>query len=253
MFVIPLSLPTESVLAIVIGKQALTKKYLVGGESIVVKASKSEPMRHPRTTKTKLVLLESSELARSTLLAELETLLLPLEQGKSTDLISDAVSRADERFAAFVSSERAALVGYNARKLIVSKEKEKERRNSALEEKDRLQTSTKKYRANKAKLELAIAQAGEVDWKEVTAKRIKGVTDIYRYKYFEVRKALEEELGGEVVGEGMEKMTKAIARQEVCPFFSCAKSLTQAFVCRSTSFRRSRRYRISPRARLSLS
>ena len=202
-FVIPLSLPSESVLVIVIGKQALTKKYLAGGESIIVKASKSEPMRHPRTTKTKLALIESSELARSTLLAELETLLLPLEQGKSSDHITDAVVQADEIFATFVSNERAALVAYNARKLIVSKEKEKERRNLALEEKDRLQTTTKKYRANKAKIELAIAEAGEGDWKEVTAKRIKGVTDIYRYKYFEVRSLLEEELGGEVAGEGV--------------------------------------------------
>ena len=213
-------------LAIVIGKQALTKKYLAGGESIIVKASKSEPMRHPRTTKTKLALIESSELARSTLLAKLETLLLPLEHSKSSDLITDAVARADELFATFVSNERAALVAYNARKLIVSKEKEKERRNLALEEKDRLQTTTKKYRLNKARIELAIAEAGESDWKDVTAKRIKGVTDIYRYKYFEVRSSLEEELGGEVAGEGVEKMTKAIARQEVRPlFFSVAYSI----------------------------
>lgn len=217
-FMIPLSLPSQSVLAVVVGKQALTRKYLVAAESVVVKAKKAEPMRHPRTTKTKLVLIEASEAARASLLQQLETVLVPLEQGKSTDAIDSAIARADELFAAFMTEERARLTKYNLKKMATAEEKEKERRNAGLEEKNRLSTTTKKYRLNRAKIELAIKAAGPgTSWAEVTSKRIKNVSDIYRFKYFEVRKALEEALGQEVVDDRHANAMKAILRQEVRP------------------------------------
>lgn len=214
-FVHPLSLPSASVLAAVVGKHALTARYLAKGDSIAVKAKKTEPMRHPRTSKGKLLLIEASEAARSQLLEELEATMAPLENASGAAL-DGAIEKAEAAFKVFVEGEKERLVEYALKKLHAAEEKEKERRIAALQEKDRLQTSTKKYRVTRRRIEDAIAKTREeVIWTEVTAKRIKGVSDVYRYKYYEVRKKLEEDMGQIVVEGSQEKALNAIERLEV--------------------------------------
>jgi hypothetical protein len=59
------------------------------------------------------------------------------------------------------------------------------------------------------KIEEAIEAAGSgLAWSEVTAKRIKGVSDVYRYKYYEERKKREEALGEPVVVKTRSKETE---------------------------------------------
>lgn len=209
LFALPLSsLPTASVLAAVVGKHSLTKQWLETEETVIEMAKKAEPIRHPRTSKNKEVLLDASEKAREAILVKLAAL---LGEGK------EDVEGADATFAAFVAGEKARLVEYNLAKVQTAKEKEKERRVAALKEKDELRTSTKKYQVAKRRIEEAI-QAGAssgVSWNEVTGKRIKGVSDMYRYKYYDTRKALEEEMGQIVVDKSLEKAMEAIQRQEV--------------------------------------
>lgn len=218
LYLLPLaSLPSASVLAAVVGKHALTRRFLAQTESIAAKAKRTEPVRHPRTSPGKLALLESSERERAALLDKLERVLAPLADAKaSADAVDGAVGEGDRLFAAFAAAERDRLTAYNLAKIAAAEEKEKERRNASLIEKDRLDASTKKYRTNRRRIELAIAEAEKegVSWVEVTAKRVKGVNDVYRYKYYELRKQLEEDLGKKVEDPGHERRMRAIERQE---------------------------------------
>ncbi|KAI5474491.1 hypothetical protein MNV49_003214 [Pseudohyphozyma bogoriensis] len=197
-FALPLSLPTSSVLAVVVGKQALTRKYIAQGEGVIAKAKKTEPIRHPKTSKGKLALLAASEKAREGLLAKLEATLEPLESGVGS-VVDDAIAKAEKLFDKFLAEQRGVLAEYYQKKAALEEEKEKERRAAAVAEKAQVLTTTKKYRSVKTKIEEAIAAAGDAAWSEVTAKRIKGVSDVYRYKYYEVRKAMEEAMGQPIV------------------------------------------------------
>lgn len=203
-FVIPLSLPTESVLAVVVGKHALSRKYLVAGEGIAAQAKNSEPLRHPRTTPAKLVLLEASEGARANFLKQLEATLSPVEASKSVSVIDAAVAKVDDLFELFLSGERHRWGEYNLKRVKAAEEKEKKRRIARLEEKNALEVGTKKYRITKLRIESALAIGAEagLTWDEVTAKRIKNVSDVYRFKYYEVRHAAEKATGVAVSSEG---------------------------------------------------
>lgn len=216
-FVLPLSLPSASVLAAVVGKHALTKKYLAEvPESSSARAKRAEPVRHPKTSPSKLALLEASEAARSQLLDALEPLL-------AVPAVADAaIARAEELFDKFVDEERTRLTEYNLKKMQLAEERENERREKAHEELDKVKTTASKFRIAKRRIEAAIADAGpDVPWTDVTAKRIKTVNDVLRYKYFELRKADEEKAGKEVDNKSRrhEKALKAIAKQEVRFFF----------------------------------
>lgn len=215
-FLVPISLPSSSVLAIVVGKQSLTKKYLKAEKSAVVEIK--EPIRHPKTSKNKLILLESSELARKKLLVELERVLGVLESNKiSVESLDSAVEKADELFEEFIELEQTKLNEYNIKKIELANEKEKSRRSLNLVEKNSLITTTKKYRLNRIKIESAIAAQPELNWSQVTSKRIKNVSDVYRFKYFEVRKELEEAMGQLVVENSLDYDIKLLKQQLVSP------------------------------------
>ncbi|ORY90239.1 hypothetical protein BCR35DRAFT_299835 [Leucosporidium creatinivorum] len=207
LFALPLStLPSASVLAAVVGKHALTKQWLQSEETVLDLARKAEPIRHPRTSKNKEVLLDASEKAREAIIVRLAAL---LTEGK------EDVEGAEKAFAEFIGGEKKRLDEYNVAKVQAANEKEKERRVAALKEKDELRTSTKKYQVAKRRIEEVIQAAeGSSSWNEVTGKRIKGVSDMYRYKYYDTRKALEEEMGQIVVDKSLEKAMEAIQKQE---------------------------------------
>lgn len=191
-YVIPLTLPSASVLAAVVGKQALTKKYLAGEHTIAARAQRTEPIPHPKASKEKLALLASSQEARSRLLDSFEHLSKPLEKGAGEE-VDAAIVQAEQLFESFLNEERARLSEYLAYKAAVEEVKEKERRVAALFEKESLKTSGKKYRQMRSKIEEAISTAGsDVPWYEVTAKRIRLVGDSYRYQYYDERKAAEK-------------------------------------------------------------
>lgn len=192
-FVIPLVLPSASVLAAVVGKQALTRKYMAEDVSSSSPARRNiEPVRHPKTSKSKLALLDASAKARADVLEQLTDKLRPLETGSGN--VKTATKDADEIFNAFIASEKQQLEAYAMKKAQLSAEKERERRVAAAAEKALVETSSKKYARMTTKIEEAIAAVGG-EWKEVTAKRIKNVSDVYRYKYYEVRKAQEDAEG----------------------------------------------------------
>lgn len=216
-FILPLVLPSASVLAAVVGKHLLTAKYSAQGDTVVEQAAKREPMRHPRTSKGKLVLLEASEVARVKILATLESTLSVLEGGKGAT-VDAAIAKAEKAFSVFLGNEKDRLREYTLTKMRAAEEKEKERRIAALQEKERLQTSTKKYRTMKRRIELAIKEVGDDrSWTEVTAKRIKGVSDMYRYKYYEERQKLDQETGDIVVEQRGQREQKALDALEVSP------------------------------------
>lgn len=202
-----------------VGKHLITKKYLQAGDSISEKAKKGEPIRHPKTGKSKLALMEKSEEARSALLLVLEKCLQVLEDGSGATEVDRGIELADEAFGTFLEGERERMRAYNEVKLQAANAKEKERRAAALAEKEKVKISTLKYRSAKRKIEAAIAVAGEgLAWHQVTEKRIKNVSDVYRYKYYEVRRELEQELGQVVVDKGIELALKTPERQEVSYF-----------------------------------
>lgn len=217
-FVVPFTLPTSSVLAVVVGKQALTRKYLVVRGGIAEQAQKAEQLRHPRTSVAKGLLLDASEIARAELLKRLEVLLAPdaastveTSKGGSAVVTLEVVAKADDLFEAFLVEERERWSEYHAKRAKVADEREKERRSAGVEAKELLEVGTKKYRLTMMKIEEAIAKAVKegkkegVSWRDVTAKRIKGVSDVYRFKYFEIRDVLE---GGGITTVGAGKGEK---------------------------------------------
>ncbi|KAK4050438.1 hypothetical protein OIV83_003508 [Microbotryomycetes sp. JL201] len=199
-FGLPLSaLPSQSVLAAIVGKQSLTSRFvantLPNGQQA---AADTEPARHPRTSAAKLAFLQTSETARAAVLRQLEAILSPDLQEGDVD-----VQAAEVAFDKFIQSEKARLDEYNLSKLRAATEKEKERRLKALKDKDESKVDSKKYAAAKRRIEELVqekeAEASdkkqEFSWKEVTGRRIKGVSDVYRYQYYDERKALETEMG----------------------------------------------------------
>ncbi|KAK4698321.1 hypothetical protein P7C70_g7961, partial [Phenoliferia sp. Uapishka_3] len=97
LFVLPLtSLPSASVLAAVVGKHALTKKYLtVSTESASAKAKKAERIRQPKTLEAKKALYKASEDIRGALLDRLEDIL-------AGDVADSKITKAESTFASFV-------------------------------------------------------------------------------------------------------------------------------------------------------
>ncbi|KAM0793710.1 hypothetical protein ACM66B_001135 [Microbotryomycetes sp. NB124-2] len=218
-FGLPVSaLPSQSVLAAIVGKQALTSRFVAQSTSLTQQAANSEPVRHPRTSAAKLVFLQQSEQARAVVLDRLEAILNPSRPG--ADDVD--VGAADEVFDKFVKSEKAKLDEYNLSKLRLATEKEKERRLKALKDKDESKVNSKRYLAAKRRIEEVIqereAEAGEkgqeFSWKEVTGKRIKGVSDVYRYQYYDERKALEAEVGKVTRDDSFNKAVSAAKMQQ---------------------------------------
>lgn len=219
-FGLPLSppLPSASVLAAVVGKQALTAQFLAGpsaSSSSNQPPQLREPIRHPRTSARKQALLDASERARTAVLQRLHAA-LPATGSRD-------IEAAEAAFSSFMAEEKGRLVEYNVAKVRAAVEKEKERRVAALKERDAVKHSTKKFEIAKRRIEELIAEAEgkavsageEFSWKEVTSKRIKGVSDIYRYKYYDDRVVLEEQLGQVTRDDSLEKALKAVEKQEV--------------------------------------
>lgn len=229
-FILPLNfLPATSNLATVIGKHNLTKKYLEGIESVVDIAKRREPMHHPKTGKGKLELLEESRLARIACLEDLVKVLGNGIDASSGERSVNETELADQIFEKFLAGETERLKIYNVKKLEAANAKEKERRIAAIEEKERVQVTTQKYRTLKKRIEAAIKEAGpKAIWSDVTSKRIKGVSDIYRYKYYEVRKAAEIEKGAIMIDKKVERALKFAERAEVS-FISPAVSTRADF------------------------
>lgn len=212
LFVLPLTvLPSSSVLAAVVGKHALTKKYLaVPAESASAKAKKAEPVRHPKTSEAKRALYKQSEDARGALLDQLEALLA------GDDAPEAQIAEAEAAFAAFVEHDTERLREYHVQKLADEEAKEQARRAEAKDELEAVKTTASKYRAARRRIEEVIAAAGpSTSWADVTGKKISGVLDVYRFKYFDTRKAQDEKSGKKVVRSGREKALNAIASMEV--------------------------------------
>ncbi|SGY17771.1 BQ5605_C015g07884 [Microbotryum silenes-dioicae] len=207
-FSLPLSIvPSASVLAAVVGKQHLTRQYLATDSFLNGAVETIAPLRHSKTSPNKAALLDASIDARSKVLRTLEPLL------RSGDVNLDA---ADAAFDAFIQDETKRLRAYHLVKLETSLEKERERRLAALQAKEALKTTGSKYKTAKRKIEEAIQESGLAAeaWPEVTAKRIKGVSDVYRYKYYEDRKQLEANKGSVAVDQSREKALAAIEKLE---------------------------------------
>ncbi|KAM0755797.1 hypothetical protein T439DRAFT_376095 [Meredithblackwellia eburnea MCA 4105] len=195
-YIIPYSLPTASVLATVVGKHAITKAYLAPTSSTtttsstaaaVVPSARKLPTVPPSASAAKIALVEEGEKARAQVLAVLGAALVGPERN---------LEQAEEAFTAFISNEKENLVAYLITKLELAEEREKERREKAFIELDKVKTTASKFRIASRKIEEAIAAAGkDISWDEVTAKKIKGVNDVLRYKYYEVRKAKEKKEG----------------------------------------------------------
>lgn len=218
-FGLPLAPPvvlSSSVLAAVVGKQALTASFLARNDDTAVsKPRLVEPIRHPRTSARKQVLLDASAQARTTVLEQLAQALT--SSSSSGSRATADIDGAERAFSAFIEDETRRLREYNVAKVRVAAEREKERRVAALKARDESRTSTKKYELAKRRIEELIAEGGGEgsSWKEVTSKRIKGVSDVYRYKYYDERVALEEQMGQVTRDDSLEKALKAVEKQEV--------------------------------------
>ncbi|SCV68156.1 BQ2448_277 [Microbotryum intermedium] len=201
------NVPSASVLAAVVGKQHLTRQYLAADSTSSNVAKTIPSLQHSKTSPNKTALLDASIDARSTVLRKLEPLL------RSGDVNVDV---ADSVFNAFVEDEAKRLRAYHLAKLETSLEKERERRVAALQVKEALKANGTKYKTARRKIEEAIQDSGVPTeaWPEVTAKRIKGVSDVYRYKYYEDRKQLEANTGSIAVDQSREKALAAIEKLE---------------------------------------
>ncbi|KAK4049605.1 hypothetical protein OIO90_005364 [Microbotryomycetes sp. JL221] len=211
--------PKQSVLAAIVGKHALTRQYIVDDTTVVEKAQQTEPLRHPRTSKAKEAFLNASEQARRQVLARLAAILTPADEGHDA-----GVEQAEQVFDKFVKHEKHQLDDYNLTKLRNSTEKEQQRRLKALKDRDSLKPNSKKYAAAKRRIDDLIQErqeqveqagsAAEFSWKEVTSKRIKGVSDVFRYQYYDERKALEVEMGKVTTDQSFDKAVKAAKLQQ---------------------------------------
>ncbi|GAA6041625.1 hypothetical protein JCM8097_007773 [Rhodosporidiobolus ruineniae] len=240
LFALPLSsLPPSSVLAAVVGKHALTARFLASDpsavDSVVARAKRSEPLRSvTKTSEKKAALLDASRAARNALLEELESVLEPLRRVEGKNAASgqeqdQAVAQAEERWAAYLEGEKDRLLAYNQDKVRTAMEKEQERKLAALrgegESGEDVKTEKTRYLAAKRKIERAIKAAGgsvipgedeegKTSWKEVTGVRIKGVTDKHRYKYHRERNKAEEEMGRAVKEFDVEDAVAKVERYE---------------------------------------
>ncbi|GAA5981081.1 hypothetical protein JCM10908_003977 [Rhodotorula pacifica] len=254
LFGLPLNvLPSASVLAAVVGKHTLTGRFIAASSSssatassssssspaaaVLEQARRAEPLRSElaRTgNQTKTALLEASRLAREQVLESLAAILEPLRSSAAgTSALSEqekAVQKAEQVWERYIDAERDRLWEYNKDKVRLAMEKEKERRMAALSgngEVDDAAGEATRYKVTKRRIERALAAAGapvrpssstttagEKSWKDVTAARIKGVNDKYRYRYHMERNKKEAEMGKTVKEFDWEEAVNKVERYE---------------------------------------
>ncbi|GAA6046535.1 hypothetical protein JCM3770_006197 [Rhodotorula araucariae] len=232
LFGLPLAaLPSASVLAAVVGKHALTERFLAAppaAHSVLARAKAAEPLRslRPGQSEKKLALQEASRAAREALLARLEGILAPLATGTAGAIEQGvAVTEAEKAWVKWLDDEKDRLWEYNKSKVRAAMEKEQERRMAAIT--DEGDDDASRYRVAKRKIERAIAAAGasvkpgvgtdkegKTSWKDVTAARIKGVSDRYRYIYHRERNKMEEAMGKTVKEFDWDEAVAKVERYE---------------------------------------
>lgn len=240
-------------LAAVVGKHTLTGRYLAAaaGEeasdassaaaaAILAQARRAEPHRSEalRTTnERKAALLETSRVEREQVLERLAGVLAPLRARAAAGEQDAAVREAERVWEEYLEAERDRLWEYNKAKVRGAMEKEKERRTKAIAGGGGEATGTSegdevsRYKVAKRRIERALVAAGAPvrpgseaaaaaaaegkSWKEVTAARIKGVDDKYRYRYHSERNRKEAEMGKTVDEFDWEAAVNQVERYEV--------------------------------------
>lgn len=235
------SLPSASVLAAVVGKHSLSARFLAAplaaAHSVVARAKATEPLRSQRAGQSdkKLALQEASRLAREQVLERLERVLAPLAAGAGAIAQDVAVVEAEKVWAKWLDEDKDRLWDYNKGKVRAAMDKEQERRMAAITDAgDDGDGDASRYKVAKRKIERAIAAAGasvkpgvdggaadkkaaKASWKDVTAARIKGVSDRYRYMYHRERNKMEEAMGKTVKEFDWDEAVAKVERYEVCP------------------------------------
>ncbi|KAL7341044.1 RNA binding protein [Rhodotorula toruloides] len=232
LFALPLTpLPAQSVLAAVVGKHSLTSRFLASppsSESVLARAERAEPMRSlAKTGEKKLVLVEAGRKAREAVLERLERVLAPVKEQASAVEQEKAVREAEEVWERWLEDEKDRLWEYNKDKVRVAMEKEKERRVKAIVEGEQGDEEVTRYKKAKKRIERALVDAGAAvrpgagaeaegkkSWKDVTAARIKGVNDRYRYMYHRERNKMEEEMGKTVKEFDWDEAVNKVERYE---------------------------------------
>lgn len=240
LFGLPLApLPTASVLAAVVGKHTLTARFLAAppaAQGVLARAKATEPLRsqRPGQSEKKLALQEASRAAREALLERLERILAPLAAGAGAIAQDVAVVEAEKAWVKWLEEEKDRLWDYNKGKVRAAMEKEQERRVAAITDAGDDDGDASRYKVAKRKIERAIAAAGasvkpgvgatdekaasaKASWKDVTAARIKGVSDRYRYMYHRERNKMEEAMGKTVKEFDWDEAVAKVERYEVRP------------------------------------
>lgn len=241
---------------------------------VLDRARRAEPLRSELArhgNEKKAALLEASRLAREEVLASLAAILAPLRVNADGSTAAaeeqeQAVRKAETTWERYIEAQRDRLLEYNQNKVRLAMEKEKERRMAALgggrdgaggdvvAEGSEAGEATG-YKVAKRRIERALAAAGapvrptsasgegEKSWKEVTAARIKGVNDKYRYRYHLERNKKEAEMGKTVKEFDWEEAVNKVERYEVRLPLSPPRSFrTASLTCLFTTSR-SRLYR----------
>ncbi|BGO99054.1 RNA binding protein [Rhodotorula toruloides] len=234
LFALPLSpLPAQSVLAAVVGKHSLTSRFLASptsSESVLERAKRAEPMRSlAKGGEKKLALVEAGRKAREAVLERLEGVLRPLKEQASAVEQEKAVREAEGVWERWLEEEKDRLWEYNKDKVRVAMKKEKERRVKAIVEGEEGDEEVTRYKKAKKRIERALVEAGAAvrpgtnaggeekgkkSWKDVTAARIKGVNDKYRYMYHRERNTMEEEMGKTVKEFDWDEAVNKVERYE---------------------------------------
>ncbi|BGP21279.1 hypothetical protein Rt10032_c19g6257 [Rhodotorula toruloides] len=240
LFALPLTpLPTHSVLAAVVGKHTLTSRFLASRpaeESVLAKAKRAEPLQSLAKPvaggagEKKAVLVEASRKAREAVLERLEGVVRPLKDQAAVGEQDEAVREAERVWSDWLEAEKDRLWEYNKDKVRVQMEKEKERRLKAILDGDEGdEGEVTRYKKAKKRIERALVEAGAAvrpgtgagveemgkkSWKDVTAARIKGVNDKYRYMYHRERNKMEEEMGKTVDEFDWDEAVNKVERYE---------------------------------------
>lgn len=234
--------------------------------AVLEQARRAEPLRSQLArsgNEKKAALLEASRLAREQVLDSLATVLEPLRSASAAEQ-DKALRQAEQSWEQYLDGERGRLLEYNRDKVRLAMEKEKERRMAAIggdggdggaaggrtgqgEVDDTEAGEATRYKVAKRKIERALAAAGapvrptsvrggegeEKSWKDVTAARIKGVNDKYRYRYHLERDRKEAEMGKTVKEFDWEEAVNKVPRYEVR---SCrGNTIPRSFVLAPTS------------------
>jgi hypothetical protein len=175
----------------------------------------------------KAALLEAGRVAREAVLERLEGVLRPLKDQAPVAVQDEAVREAEGVWERWLEGEKDRLWEYNKDKVRLAMEKEKERRVRAIVEGDEGEDEATRYKKARKRIERALVEAGAAvrpgtddgegkkSWKDVTAARIKGVNDKYRYMYHRERNKMEEEMGKTVKEFDWEEAVDKVERYEV--------------------------------------